>query len=270
MITFPNAKINLGLDILRKRPDGYHDIASVFYPLGWHDALEAVPSEGFSFTSSGLAIPGEAQDNLCVKAYTLFSEKYGCPAVHLHLHKAIPMGAGLGGGSSDATAALALLNQLGGHKLGHGALKEMAALLGSDCAFFVENRPMLATGRGEVLAPVPLSLKGMHVALVCPGVHVPTPRAYSLVVPQEPAMPVEEIVRLPVTAWKGRLENRFEAPVTAAYPELAGIKERLYGAGAAYASMTGSGSAFYGLFSSVPPDVRSLFPACTCWTGELG
>jgi 4-diphosphocytidyl-2-C-methyl-D-erythritol kinase len=248
MVGFPNAKINLGLYITAKRSDGYHDLVSCFYPVDWQEAVEIIPSSSFSFSSSGLTIPGDSGSNLVVRAYELMKEKYNIPTSSIHLHKAIPMGAGLGGGSADAAVTLLLLNQLYDLSLSKEELMVLSAQLGSDCAFFIQNTPCLATSKGEVLAPVALSLKGYQILLVHPGIHISTQQAYAGVLPRPLTFDLEELLKDKPDYWKDQLHNQFEGHLFLQFPEVAGIKEKMYDLGAAYASMSGSGSAVYGIF----------------------
>lgn len=257
MIDFPPAKINLGLRVIRRREDGYHDLFTVFYPIPLHDVLEILPSDKFSFQSYGLAIPGEASDNLVVKAWQLLHATRGIPPVSIHLMKNIPMGAGLGGGSSDAAFALRMLNQLFDLQLPAEEMWALALQLGSDCPFFLNPKPSAASGRGEVLQPFDFSLKDKYLVLVKPEIHVSTREAYGHIQPQENPHPAE-ILRQPPETWKEVLVNDFEAWALQAYPELRQIKKSLYDSGAFYASMTGSGSAFYGLFHHVPVIAEGL------------
>lgn len=249
MVVFPNCKINLGLNIIRKRSDGYHDLETVFYPVGIKDALEAIRAEEFKFSGSGLAVNGNVEDNLCVKAYHLLWSKFPqLPNVQIHLHKAIPMGAGLGGGSADGAFMLKLLNhkfQLG---ISNEELAELALQLGSDCPFFILNKPCFATGRGEKMIPVPIDLSAYTFALINPGIHVSTAMAFSQLAPAVPAKPIKEIIEQPVETWKEELVNDFEIPVFKQHPLLSVIKRQLYDAGAIYAAMSGSGSTVFGLF----------------------
>jgi 4-diphosphocytidyl-2-C-methyl-D-erythritol kinase len=272
MVAFPHCKINLGLNILRKRSDGYHDIETCFYPIPWTDILEIIPSEEFSFSLSGNAIPGETHDNLCVKAYRMMQAVYSLPPVKMHLHKIIPTGAGLGGGSSDAAWTLRLLNDLFKLNLSKEVLKEYAARLGSDCAFFIDDIPMIGSGRGEVLTPVKISLKGKHLVIVKPDVHVSTAQAYAGVAPTESQKSITEVLGMPVETWKAHLTNDFETSIIEKIPLIGIIKERLYRHGAVYASMSGSGSSVYGIFSGNPPiqtqEYESIAPGITA-TGRL-
>jgi 4-diphosphocytidyl-2-C-methyl-D-erythritol kinase len=267
MILFPNCKINLGLHIIRKREDGYHDLETVFYPVGLKDALEIVKSgvssleAGVQFSSSGLQVSGDADDNLCVKAYHLLKKDFAeLLSVQIHLHKAIPMGAGLGGGSADGAFALKLLNQLGGLGLSAKQMVEYALQLGSDCPFFILNKPCLATGRGEKMEEIELDLSGYTFLIVNPGIHVSTAKAFMEIIPDQPHQPIQDIIRQPIHEWKGLLVNDFESPVGKQYPEILQIRESLYAAGAVYASMTGSGSAVYGLFEKGKP-IPLTFPS---------
>lgn len=271
MILFPNAKINLGLNILSRRPDKYHDIATIFYPVGWCDALEVVPAadreSGCDLHRSGLAIDGRAEDNLVVKAYRILSRRYPMPPVEAYLHKVIPYGAGLGGGSSDASTMLLLLRRLFSLPADDDELAACAAQLGADCPFFIYNRPMLAEGIGDRLSPVDLSLQGYTLFLVKPPIAVSTAEAYSRVVPALPGEPLSAVVQRPVSEWKDCLVNDFEKSVFSHYPELARFKARLYACGAVYASMSGSGSTLYALFRSLPEDIEREFPGCCVWSG---
>lgn len=261
MVVFPNCKINLGLNILRKRDDGYHDLETCFYPVPLHDALEFIRTDAQHaspvFTSGGLAIDGAPDNNLCLKAWHLLKKDFPeLPAVHIHLHKAIPMGAGLGGGSSDAAFMLSMLNSR--FKLGIDIpqLEQYAAILGSDCAFFIRNRPCLATGRGEILTPANLDLSAYHLQLINPGIHVATGWAFSQLRPAMPRFRISDVISLPVSEWKDRLVNDFEAPVIQAWPEIGQIREKLYANGAVYAAMSGSGSTVFGLFENAVPFVE--------------
>lgn len=251
MVTFPNAKINLGLNILSKRDDGYHNIESCFYPVPWQDILEIVPSDTLKFSASGLPIPGSPESNLCLKAFHLLQADHDIPAVHILLHKVIPMGAGLGGGSADGAFTLKLLNDLFGLGLPELQLEKYAAQLGSDCPFFIRNEPALATGTGTDLHPFTMDLAGKYIALINPQLHVSTQEAYSQVKPG-PASPLTSILAGPAGEWKAHLKNDFEVSVFPKYPRIAELKAAMYEAGAFYASMTGSGSTVYGLFDTTP------------------
>lgn len=271
MLAYPNAKVNLGLHIVEKRTDGFHNIETIFYPTkGLNDILEVLPSKTSrtTLTNTGLAIDAPAASNLCVKAWELLSKDFNIPAVELHLHKQIPFGAGLGGGSSDAACCLALLNRLFKLELSTATLKEYALQLGSDCAFFIENRPMLAKGRGEMLENISLSLKGKYIAIVCPPIHVSTAEAYASVTPKQPGFNLEQLPSLPLSRWRQYLKNDFEESIFKAHPQLAEIKAELYKKGAAYASMSGSGSSIFGIFEEIP-DISKTFANSYTYTGIL-
>ena len=249
MIQFPNCKINLGLSILAKRADGYHELETVFYPIAVSDALEILPAANLTMTQSGIAVPGDPAQNLCLKAYHLLKKDFPTlPAVQMHLHKNIPMGAGLGGGSSDGTAALMILNQQFTLGLNDQQLIAYASQLGSDCPFFVYNKACHATGRGEVLTPIQLDLSNYQFLLVHPGVHIATAWAFQQLNPHIKSESIQAIIEKPITDWKNYLINDFEAPVFKAEPTLSVIKDQLYQLGAIYASMSGSGSSLFGIF----------------------
>lgn len=250
MIRFPNAKINLGLYVERRRDDGYHDISTVFYPIPLKDVVEVVKSESTVLRTYGNPVDCPPEKNLVMKAYRLLEKEFGLPPVEICLYKHIPDGAGLGGGSSDASAVLKILNDLFALGLDDAELARRAVKLGADCPFFVYNRPVAARGIGDVFEAVDVDLSGMTAVVVKPDVYVSTAEAYRGVVPRIPEMDVVEIVRHPVGEWKGVLENDFEAHVFGLYPRLQEIKQSLYDSGAVYASMSGSGSAIYGLFGS--------------------
>lgn len=251
MIVFPNAKINLGLRILRKRADGFHDIETIFYPIPLCDALEILPAHTAepSFQCTGLATSIAPEQNLVLKAYTLLKTHFPeIPPVHIFLHKAIPAGAGLGGGSADASFTLQLLCRLFRLSATDELLQQLALSLGSDCPFFLYNKPCLGAGRGELLHPVSPDLKNYTWVLINPGIHVSTAAAFAAVAPQEPAESLRELIHLPPAEWQGRVLNDFEKPVFALHPEIGTIKEKLLSAGAAFASMSGTGSTVFGLF----------------------
>lgn len=257
MVVFPFAKVNLGLNVVRRRSDGYHDIESILYPIPLEDMLEAVldgglPDGELHLSHSGLPVPGDPGNDLCQRAYRTFHAAYPLPGVRAHLHKMIPMGAGLGGGSSDATHMLMLLNELVGRPLDHRALHELAASLGSDCPFFLERRARAAVGRGEVLSPVDVDLTGWTLVLLHPPVHVPTPEAYRLTRPSGRYMDLETAVGQPVRSWGERLLNGMEEGVFKAHPVIGDLKRSLLAAGAVHAAMSGSGSCVFGLFTDPP------------------
>lgn len=255
MVNFPSAKINLGLNIITKRSDGYHDIETCMVPIPLFDALEMIPAKKTVFESSGLEIPGAEKDNLVLKALKLMRKDFpDLGDVHIHLHKNIPMGAGLGGGSADAAFSLVLMNKLFDLHLEPWFLEDYAAQIGSDCAFFIENMPKIATGRGEILEPVEVDLKGDYLVLVKPPIHIGTKEAYAGVKPKKPNVPIASVL-LDKSAWRDSLRNDFEDSIFPTFPELAEIKKRFYDNGAYYAAMSGSGSTVFGLFSQVPPEM---------------
>lgn len=265
MITFPNAKINLGLHITEKRTDGYHNLETVFYPIPIEDALEINISKGdhkkYSLHQSGHAIEGNPADNLVTKAYLMLSEDFSLPPIDIHLHKHIPFGAGLGGGSADAAFMLKLLNDMFSLHLSTTALETYAARLGADCAFFINNQPTFAEGIGNIFSPVSLSLKGYKLILVKPDVFVSTRAAFSQITPQKPTHSLKEIINRPISEWRAYMKNDFEESVFPQFPIISQIKENLYKNGAHYAAMSGSGSSVFGLFdiegTSISP---SQFP----------
>lgn len=253
MVVFPNCKINLGLNIVGKRNDEFHNIETVFYPLTLQDALEVIegdgPGENIQFSTSGETIHGKPDDNLCIKAYQLLKKDFlQLPSIKLHLHKTIPSGAGLGGGSADGTFTLKLLNQKFNLGLSTEKLLDYALQLGSDCPFFIINEPCFATGRGEVLQTLKIDLSAYKFIIVNPGIHIHTAGVFSLIAPTLPSKSIKQIIQQSVETWKGDLKNDFENPVFKKHPEIKIIKNDLYKAGALYASMTGSGSTVYGIF----------------------
>ncbi|MFN6335820.1 MAG: 4-(cytidine 5'-diphospho)-2-C-methyl-D-erythritol kinase [Sphingobacteriales bacterium] len=253
MIVFPNCKVNLGLHVVQKRPDGYHDLQTVFFPLPFRDILEILPSSSFALHSTGLTIPGDPASNLCVKAYQLVKDRFPeLPPVHIHLHKIIPMGGGLGGGSSNGSFTLLALNEIFDLKLARKDLLEMSIQLGSDCPFFIMNEPSYATGRGEQMKPVDINLKGYYIILVLPGIHVSTAQAFSGIIPKKPKTDLEHNIGMAPDSWKDWLINDFEDSVFLQFPAIEVIKSWLYQQGAVYASMTGTGSTVYGLFKEKP------------------
>lgn len=265
MIVFPNCKINLGLNITRKREDGFHDLETVFYPIYIKDALEVIQQPDANalttFSQSGITIEGNANDNLCLKAYHLLKKDFPqLPNIQLHLHKVIPMGAGLGGGSSDGAFTLKLLNQKFQLGLSVEQLIDYALQLGSDCPFFIINQPCFATGRGEFLQKINVDLSAYHFIIVNPGIHVNTSWAFTQLTPQLTGQSISDIITQPVNNWRDVLINDFERPVFEKYPEIKAIKEKLYEAGAVYASMSGSGSTVYGIFTT-KPTLDNSFPA---------
>jgi len=260
MVVFPNAKINLGLRIIEKRKDGYHNLETIFYPIEVSDALDVVESARFRMDITGLGTEGKAEDNLVVQAYTLLKKDFDLPPVHIHLHKRIPFGTGLGGGSSDAAFMLTALNTLFSLHLKKTTLVMYAEKLGADCAFFVYNTPSLATGIGNILTLVNAGLSNYHILVVVPPFRVRTAEAYQNVHPLVPRESLTDLIKLPVPLWREKLHNVFEETIFIKYPVLLKIKNTLYNLGAVYASMTGSGSAVYGLFRDLPVIARDAFP----------
>ncbi len=271
MICFPNAKINLGLYITEKRPDGFHNIESVFYPIAWNDALEVIESPeastDFQLHLSGLPVPGSVEDNLLYKAYALIKAKRTLPKLSVYLHKSLPMGAGLGGGSADCAFFINQLNTQFGLGLSEEERLDLARPLGSDCAFFIKNKPVFAYEKGDIFKELDIDLGMYYIAVVFPNVHSNTKEAYSLVRPAKPISSLLETVQQPVHTWKGMLANDFETSIFSKYPVVEKTKQDLYDAGAIYASMSGSGSAVFGLFESMP-QIGSL-AAFPHWVGRM-
>ena len=243
----------MGLHIQSKRPDGYHNLETIFYPVKYYDVLEIIHSDELSFTSSGLNIPGDG--NLCLDAYHLLKKDFNIPAVHIHLHKIIPIGAGLGGGSSDAAFILKGLNELFDLQLSNEQLRIYALKIGADCPFFIKNKPMLATGIGEILESIDLDLSAYHIAIVTPDIHVSTSDAFSLVNPKQSLHSLRELIKSPVKEW--RFKNDFEQSLFAKYSVIEDLKNYLSDQGAIFVSVSGSGSSVFGLFESRP---NLIFP----------
>ena len=256
MILFPNAKINLGLNIIRKRPDGYHDLETFFCPVSLYDALEIIPQnpslhsgKQLIYSSSGIIIDGNTEDNICIKAYHLLKKDFpNLPGIQMHLHKRIPTGAGLGGGSADGAFTLRLLNILFKLNIKDEQLANYALQLGSDCPFFILNTPCFAQGQGEQLSPIAINMTGYEVLLVNPGIHISTAKAFAGVNPIVPGKSIYGIIQQPVSTWRSELVNDFEKAIFPQFPAIGEIKDQLYALGASYASMTGSGSSVYGIF----------------------
>jgi len=261
MISFPNAKINLGLSVVEKRSDGFHNLETVFYPIGWTDALEFVISDHFAFTTSGIAIDGDPESNLVVKAYRLLQKEFNLPQLSIHLHKNIPFGAGLGGGSSDAAFMLKMLNKAFHLDLSQEKLISYATILGSDCAFFILNKPVFATGRGELMSIINRSLNPYYILLIKPPFEISTALAFKNMIPHKPEFSLIDLIGEPIENWKFNIMNQFESSVFQVYQELGRIKEILYNNGAVYASMSGSGSSIYGIFKQIPDRIDQLFPS---------
>ena len=277
MITFPIAKINLGLNVVEKRPDGYHNLQTVFYPVPIKDALEVlVMDEAFpsnydcDLKVTNIAIDGDEQRNLVVRAYQLLKQDFpSLPRIHTHLWKGIPTQAGMGGGSSDCAYMLLLLNQKFHLGLTDEQLIQYAAKLGADCAFFILSRPCYAEGIGEKLQPIDVSLSGYHIVVVRPDIPVPTKEAFSRIRPHYPAINCREAVMQPVETWRETLVNDFEESVFALHPEIDNIKQKLYDMGATYAAMSGSGSALFGLFKKQPDALCQAFPNMFIFSSPL-
>lgn len=248
MILFPNAKINLGLHITEKRSDGFHNLESCFYPVPLNDLLEIIPAAQTAFEIGGTLVPGNLDTNLCVRAYELLKRDFELPPVQMYLHKLIPVGAGLGGGSADAAFTLSLLNEQFNLALSTEKLERYARQLGSDCAFFIQNRPLYCIEKGDHFQEIDVSLSGYTIVLVYPNLAISTAEAYANVRPQKPPRSLRTLLRAPVATWRKTIRNDFEASLFGLYPVLDTIKQELYQAGALYASMSGSGSTIYGIF----------------------
>lgn len=257
MILFPNAKINIGLNITERRPDGYHNLETVFYPVKINDALEVITADKLSFESSGLEIPGRMEDNLCVKGYYLLKKDHDLPPVKIHLHKNIPIGAGLGGGSADAAFFIKLMNTQFNLGLSVDEMQDHARTLGADCAFFIENKPVFAFEKGDEFEPIRLDLSNYSIVLVMPPVQVSTSEAYRGVRPAMVKDSLMELIQAPIAEWKKYIKNDFEETIFKNHAEIRGVKAALYQSGALYASMSGSGSSVFGIFEKTP-DLSSL------------
>ena len=252
MITFPNAKINIGLNIVNRRDDGYHNLETIFYPINIKDALEIVKAEKFSFESSGLDIPGRMEDNLCIKGYHLLKKDFDIPPVKIHLHKHIPIGAGLGGGSADGAFFIKLVNQTFDLGMSDAKMIDYARYLGADCAFFIQNKPIFAFERGDEFEPMRLDLSNYKIVLVMPPVQISTSEAFRGVTPKPVKDSLMELIEKPVTEWKNFIKNDFEQSIFKNHVMVRWVKAALYEAGALYASMSGSGAAVFGIFETTP------------------
>ncbi|MDR0710954.1 MAG: 4-(cytidine 5'-diphospho)-2-C-methyl-D-erythritol kinase [Prevotellaceae bacterium] len=270
MLLFSNAKINLGLHVTQRRTDGFHNVETVFFPIGWSDMVEALPGRSFTLRCTGLSLNVEQENNLCAKAFRLLQKDFDLPGADIFLHKQVPPGAGLGGGSSNAAFTLQALNEVFRLALPQRRLTEYAAQLGSDCAFFIHNTPMLATGRGEILQPIAVNLSGYELLVVNPPFGVSTAEAYAGVTPKAPTANLQRIVSQSVETWREELVNDFETFIFTTYPPLQRIKNALYGCGATYAAMSGSGAALFGIFKSIPDDAELLFEGCTLFKQKIG
>jgi len=268
MICFPNGKINLGLRVLSKRKDGFHNIETILYPIPLSDALEFLPANSFQMKVSGFPLDGKTEDNIVFKAWELLHKKFKIPPLRIHLHKAIPTGSGLGGGSSDAAFFMQEVNKFFKLGIGQQELKKLLVQLGSDCPFFIDNKPSLASRRGEVLQPVKVSLTGKYLLVIKPKTSISTREAYHLVKPKKPKTNLSEIILEPIEQWKDLLKNDFEETLVETYPEILEIKNDLYQQGAVYASMSGSGSAVFGIFNN-KPDLKNIHPKYYLWFGKF-
>jgi len=270
MVRFPNAKINLGLRVLRKRDDGFHDIETILYPVEIYDALELIraPGRPFTFSASGKNIPGSAESNLCAMAFALMKEEYSIPNVSIHLHKCIPMGAGLGGGSSDAAYVLMMINEMFELNLDMAVLQDLASRLGSDCPFFIHGQAAIAHGRGEIISALPLSLDTYHLLIIKPDIHINTAEAYSNIQAASHDMALIELAQKPIAEWRDQIFNDFESYAFIKHPVLDEIKSLMYQQGALYASLTGSGSALYGIFDHAPA-LQGIGDNYFTWRGKL-
>ena len=268
MICFPNCKINLGLSITEKRTDGFHNLETIMYPINLYDILEIIvaPDNQFAFNSTGINIIGEHTENLVVQAYNLLQSEHQLPPVKIHLHKIIPIAAGLGGGSSDAAFTIKTLNNLFNLGLSHLAMQEYACELGADCAFFIENKPVMATQKGDQFEPIDLNLKNYFFTIIKPDIQISTPEAYSWIKPKLKKPLLQDIIDQPIENWRISLKNDFENEVFRRHPEIKQLKETLYQLGAVYVAMSGSGSAVFGIFNE-PVSVENKFQQHFYWTG---
>ncbi len=258
MVVFPNIKVNLGLNIVSKRNDGYHNLESVFLPIPWTDILEITPSKETTIITTGRTIEGNTNNNLCAKAIRLMERNFDVPNLRLHLHKILPSGAGLGGGSSDGAHTLLLINSLFALNASEEQLIQMAAELGADCPFFIKNKPQYVTGIGEIMEDIAVDLKGKYMAIVFPEILVSTAIAFQGISPRPAKYNTKDILaNTSIEQWKEYICNDFEAPVFKTHPIIKEVKSTLYKKGALFASMSGTGSAVYGIFSE-KPDLSGL------------
>ncbi|MFC2136564.1 4-(cytidine 5'-diphospho)-2-C-methyl-D-erythritol kinase [Bacteroidota bacterium] len=273
MICFPNAKINIGLNIVEKRPDGFHNLESIFYPVGLCDVLEIVKNdkgiEQVELYNTGLKISGNINDNSCVKAYLMLHEDYSILPVKIHLHKVIPFGSGLGGGSADAAFTIKCLNEIFELKLSKDKLLQYAMKIGSDCGFFIDNKVSYIEGRGEIINPVELNLSNYYIVILNPEIHISSKEAYSYVLPEKPAEKLKQKVNMLCNDWKDVVTNDFEKEILKRYPKIKECKDLLFETGAIYASMTGSGSAVYGIFDKMPKVENSAISHYVVWKGKM-
>jgi len=260
MIVFPNAKINIGLNVVSKRDDGYHNLETIFYPVKLTDALEFAEADETVLSASGIQIDGGPENNLILKAYQLLKADFNLPSLKFHLHKVIPFGAGLGGGSSDAAFTFKMLNEYFELGLSLQQLEAYASQIGADCPFFIQNKPTFATGIGNKFHNIELNLSDYEIVILKPNVSVSTPEAYKNVIPRNPKYRLTEIVKTPVDGWKNLVVNDFEKSVFPEYTQIAALKQLLYDLGANFASMSGSGSAVFGIFRHLPTDLNNKIP----------
>ncbi len=276
MICFPNCKINLGLNVLRRREDGYHDIETVFYPVPLCDMLEIItPDVGYniSFQATGIKLSDDKKDNLVYRATKKIAELYDLPKLRIRLHKLTPFGAGLGGGSSDCANSILTINKLCHLGMTNDQMRAIATSLGADCAFFIENKPVIARGIGDQMTPIDLSLAGKQIMIIKPDISVSTKMAYANIVPKEPEFLLEDVLQGSIFEWRDKLTNDFEASIFQQFPEIAKIKEWFYERGAIYSAMSGSGSAVFGIFDDEfnLENLKILhnFGSSFAWTGTL-
>ena len=271
MLCFPNAKINLGLNVVEKRSDGFHNIETIFYPIPLCDGLEITNSKGskiYEFNSSGIPINIDNSDNIVVKAFELIKSQYKIPSTAIHLHKNIPFGAGLGGGSADAAFMIKMLNDFYKLELSSEKMEDLAGKLGSDCPFFIQNTPVFAEGKGEIFSPININLSGYYILLIKPDIHISTPEAYAGITPKPSKKPLQQLIELPIEEWKENIFNDFEDSIFPNHPKLAQLKSELYENGAVYAAMSGSGSTIFGIFNK-EPEIRQKWQIHFLWLGKL-
>lgn len=266
MICFPNAKINIGLNIISCRNDGYHNLETIFYPIKINDAIELIETPEMSFETSGIEIPGHANENLCLKAYNLIRCDFDLPNISIHLHKKIPIGAGLGGGSANAAFFIKLINDKFNLGLTFDLMQGYCRLLGADCAFFIENKPLFAYDKGDVFKPIDLDLTNFNLVLVMPPVHVSTSEAYRGVLPKQPLQSLQDLIKLPINQWQEKVLNDFEPNIFSAYPQIGSLKAELIASGAIFSLMSGSGASVFGIFNSKPD--LSIFKQKGCLVFE--
>lgn len=273
MIGFPGSKINLGLAVVSKRPDNYHSLESVFIPISWSDILDivkdsSIPDGHAAFSSSGIQIPGESSTNLCVKAFDILNQRFSLPGTKIHLHKVVPIGAGLGGGSADGAFTLKMLNTIYDLKLNSSQMEELALLLGSDCPFFIKNSAQYVTGRGESMESIDFKLNDHWVYLINPSIHISTQEAYSAITPAPSKHSIKSILNEPIATWKGSLVNDFELPMKHKFTIINDLINQLYSQEAEYAAMTGSGSTVFGIFKNRPSKLLA-YSELEQWIGPI-